>query len=336
MKVLIDYDPSPRADRFLGTRLRKNIKGALELVGTSWVESMFAGPDIVHLLSPDDEARAHDARDEGAALVVSALYAEDDPTARFTVLSGDGTRSLKSKSERLLSEADAVLVPSEAARAALVSLGIEEGKIDVVTPGVNLARFDPRSDVEKIIFRRYFRLSEAQPYCLSVGTIDDEDKIEALSKIALLVPSVRFYYLGAAGKMPAKASYLHRKEKKLPHNLFLTPLIEDDVYRSGMIGARAYISFSSLSSDEIVVLEAFASKTPVLALGRPYWSNGLLDSKSYRCFQSIERLAKGIEMLSLEKKPTGIIEGYRLARSRSLKELGRELMGIYGRVLPRP
>ena len=57
---------------------------------------------------------------------------------------------------------------------------------------------------------------------------------------------------------------------------------------------------------------------------------------SGRNFQSIERLAKGIEMLSLEKKPTGIIEGYRLARSRSLKELGRELMGIYGRVLPRP
>ena len=104
MKVLVEYSPGAHLDRYIATRLRKNIKGALELVGTSWVESMFAEPDVVHLISPDDESLAHDAKEQGATLVVSALYSEGDPGARFMSVDGEGFHSLRPKAERLLKE----------------------------------------------------------------------------------------------------------------------------------------------------------------------------------------------------------------------------------------
>ena len=62
MRILIHFDPGPSKDAFLGTRLRKNIKGALELQNIVWVDSIYAKADICHLLSPLDEALAKEAK----------------------------------------------------------------------------------------------------------------------------------------------------------------------------------------------------------------------------------------------------------------------------------
>ena len=268
MKVLVEYSPGAHLDRYIATRLRKNIKGALELVGTSWVESMFAEPDVVHLISPDDE------------------------------------------------------------KTALLTSGLALRAIRVVTPGVNLARFDAHSDIEKIVFRRYFRLEEGVPYCLTAGEIDDE-RLEAMAELASLVPGVTFFYFLTSKKGPAKPSYLRRKSKHYPRNLILSGLVEDDVYRSGVVGALAYLSFASIGADELAVLEAMAAKTPVLSLGHPFWSEELTSSKAYRAYPSVERLAKAIESLAQGKGQPTIIEAYRLARKNSLAVLGRKLVSLY-------
>ena len=65
MRILIHFDPGPSKDAFLGARLRKNIKGALELQNIVWVDSIYAKADICHLLSPLDEALAKEAKEEG-------------------------------------------------------------------------------------------------------------------------------------------------------------------------------------------------------------------------------------------------------------------------------
>ncbi len=329
MKVLVEYSPGAHLDRYIATRLRKNIKGALELVGTSWVESMFAEPDVVHLISPDDESLAHDAKEQGATLVVSALYSEGDPGARFMSVDGEGFHSLRPKAERLLKMADMVFVPSEAAETALLTSGLALRAIRVVTPGVNLARFDAHSDIEKIVFRRYFRLEEGAPYCLTVGEVDDDERLEAMAELASLVPGITFFYLLTSKKGPAKPSYLRRKSKHYPRNLILSGLVEDDVYRSGVVGALAYLSFASIGADELAVLEAMAAKTPVLSLGHPFWSEELTSSKAYRAYPSVERLAKAVESLAQGKGQPTIIEAYRLARKNSLAVLGRKLVSLY-------
>ncbi len=329
MKVLVEYSPGASLDRYIATRLRKNIKGALELVGTSWVESMFAEPDVVHLISPDDEGLAHDAKEQGTALVVSALYSEGDPGARFMNVDGEGFHSLRPKAERLLKMADAILVPSEAAETALLTSGVILPPIHVVTPGVNLARFDVRSDIEKIVFRRYFRLEEGTPYCLAVGEAGDEERLETMAELASFAPGVTFFYLLTSKKGPAKPSYLRRKAKRYPRNLILSGLVEDDVYRSGVVGALAYISIASIEADELAVLEAMAAKTPVLSLGHPFWSQELTSSKAYKAYPSVERLGKAIESLATGKGQPTIIEAYRLARKNSLAVLGRKLVSLY-------
>ena len=112
MKSLVYFKPSSSSVPFEGVRLRKNLKGALELSSLSWVDSIYANPEVVHLLSPDDESLVKSFREEGAKIVVSAFSTENDPEARFLDKNTEGGFALRKVAIKLLTEADLVLVPN--------------------------------------------------------------------------------------------------------------------------------------------------------------------------------------------------------------------------------
>ena len=116
MKVLVSFQPNRRATDFEGARVRKTIKGALEMANVEYTTSIVDKFDVMHLISAEDENKANDAKENNIPLVVSALYSEDDPLANYVDYKNkDGKRtiSLKSKGLRFLNKADLVLVPSE-------------------------------------------------------------------------------------------------------------------------------------------------------------------------------------------------------------------------------
>ena len=131
MKILVRFVPGARNDIFEGTRLRKCIKGGLELNNIKWVESIFAEPDVCHFLSPIDEAKAHEAKAEGYPVVVSALYAESDPYCRYLERSPENFYSLPQKSLKMLNEADLILVPSVSAKTLLFQCGFQSQNIEI-------------------------------------------------------------------------------------------------------------------------------------------------------------------------------------------------------------
>jgi hypothetical protein len=68
---------------FLRRPVKEKYQRLLGTRGRSLGREFFALPDIVHILSPDDEAKVHDAKLDGLKVVVSALYTETDPAARY-------------------------------------------------------------------------------------------------------------------------------------------------------------------------------------------------------------------------------------------------------------
>ena len=55
MKVLVSFQPNKKASDFEGVRLRKTIKGALEMIGVEYTTNIVDKYDVVHLITPDDE-----------------------------------------------------------------------------------------------------------------------------------------------------------------------------------------------------------------------------------------------------------------------------------------
>ena len=61
MKICVYFQPTIENDNFEGMRLRKNIKGALELHNIPYAKNLLDTYDIVHFMSLDDEAKIIDA-----------------------------------------------------------------------------------------------------------------------------------------------------------------------------------------------------------------------------------------------------------------------------------
>ena len=58
MRVFIHYKTALSRETFEGSRLRKVLKGECEEAGVTWIDDIFAEPDIAHFLTPRDDAMA--------------------------------------------------------------------------------------------------------------------------------------------------------------------------------------------------------------------------------------------------------------------------------------
>jgi glycosyltransferase involved in cell wall biosynthesis len=332
MKALVYFNPGSKADCFAATRLRKNIKGSLELADVVWVESLFALPDLLHLLSPEDEAKMHDAKLDGLKVVVSALYSEFDPSARYFQKDPDGFYTLRGKAERLLEGADLILVPCEGAKDALVQAGIKNPHFAILSSGVNMARFEKSDPVETGVVYRYLRFSEGEKYVFSVGDYEDNEVLEEFDAVAKACPKIRFFFAGVRHGLASDTNQ-KRLNKSASANCRYLDLLEDDVFRSAMINASVYLSFPSPKSDQLLALEAMASKTQIISYGKPLLGDVIEEKKNAYCYTSADKVAKAIESYCAGKLTPTIIEGYRKAKSCSLAKVGQQLKAMYESLL---
>ena len=105
--------------------------------GVDYTTSIVEKYDAIHLMTPEDENKLNDAKENHVPVIVSALYCESDPVANYLEYkSKDGVRHtrLSDKALRFLNKADLVLVPSLKARDLLVDEpalleGIKAGKV---------------------------------------------------------------------------------------------------------------------------------------------------------------------------------------------------------------
>ena len=103
MKICVYFQPTIENDNFEGMRLRKNIKGALELHNIPYAKNLLDTYDIVHFMSLDDEAKIIDAKEANIPIVFSALYCENDNAARI-LQDKNGIKTLSPKALKILNK----------------------------------------------------------------------------------------------------------------------------------------------------------------------------------------------------------------------------------------
>ena len=325
MKVYICYKPKNATDSFEGIRLRKTLKGACELVDINWVDTPQEGVQVAHFMSPADLPLLRQQKEAGVATVVSAFYAEDDPSASF--LASKQGNQLKKKALQMLNEADLVLVPSEVALNLARSLGVTS-RIEIHEPAVRMNRFSKRSTEAKI-FRRYFGIRPHTKTVVAVGSYTDRKTLSFVKKVARECPDLEFYFFGAHGKhdylrLAKRAARLRRSR-----NLHLKDAVQDDVYRSALMDSVAYISNDSLRPDPIAPLEAFASRTQVVALSSPNPDPSLVEGVTCFFFPSPEALAKYLASLNYPGAKSTVESAFAVAKAHNLVSHGNKLKGYY-------
>jgi 1,2-diacylglycerol-3-alpha-glucose alpha-1,2-glucosyltransferase len=328
MKVCVYFQPKNKKEYFEGFRLRKNIKGALEIVDIPYAKDIIDSYDVMHFLSLSDELKINDAKEMGIPTVFSALNCESDDSASILTEKKDGY-ALSLKAIRTLNQVDVVLVSDQASKDLLIENGITT-RIEIVTPGVNLSRFEFTSNLEEDIFYNYYQLEKQQKFVVIIGKYDDANKRKALYEIARLCPMYRFYYFGNA-----RLTKLARIQYSVPNNLRLCPLANNEIYCSMMKKASIYLALDNSKHSPITLLDAAASKSQIVALAPTLLNEELLNDLHAYVGNNTKEVSEIINRLYTGDLKSTVDKAHVYAQKNSLMELGKRLKQIYESVLDR-
>ena len=335
MKVLVYFQPSPKHDNFEGARMRKTIKGALEVIDVKYTSNLYDDYDVAHFLSPDDENKLNIALERKVPIIVSALFGEDDPCSRFlNYKSKDGKRTitLKTKSLRMLNKADLVLVPCESAKEFLVNNGVEK-PIEVLLPGINLARFNFSREDEKELFYRYFREDKNKKLVMAVGEYSNNmEGINALINAAKKREDTMFYYI-ASESLSTNFGKTKNIIKNAPRNVHFKTILPDDIYRSMLLNADVFMLPGYNLTGVVSIEEAMAANCQLIVRKSAVFPDFLKNEDTAYLAEFSETLTSlCLDYLDKKIKPT-TEKAYQTITTRNLNTFGQGLLKIYENVM---
>ncbi len=326
MKPCIYFEPKIKNDNFEGARLRKNIKNALEINNISYSKAIIDTYDIIHFISIDDELKINDALESNIPVIFSALYCESDECAR-TSLKSQPT-SLSQKAVRVLNKVDCVLVSDTISKKFLINNGIKT-KIEIVTPGVNLSRFEKHNDFKEDIFYSYYQVDKNKKFIVSISTSDDKNVNKKMSFIAKHCPDILFFHFSPINKNSLTTSFW----KDIPSNLKICPLINSELYCSMMKNAFAYLSIDNNYHSPLLLLEVMASKTPIIALSPLQMNEEYLEASKAYVGKNEEEICKIINQLNNNELEYKNDDEYKFAKNNSIEVLGKQLINVYEKII---
>ncbi|MCF0117534.1 MAG: glycosyltransferase [Bacilli bacterium] len=322
MKVCVYFNPNKQSEIYEGVRLIKNIKGALNLHGIPYAKNLNDSYDIAHFISLDDELAINEIKKRNIPVVFSALSCENDETAKILF---EGELTLKAK--RVLNKVDCILVADEASRKLLIEQGITTW-IEVVSPGVNVSRFEFSESYKENIFYDYVRLNKEQKFVIFVSSKDDKKQRTTVINIAKKCPKINFFYIGAK-----KIRHHNIFRKSLPKNLKFYPLLSNELYCSMMKKTSAFVSVDNSNHSPITIIDASAGKTPIVAMKPLGLNKELLDNVGALIAENEIEVANYINSIVEGNVATNEEKGFEYAKENSLFKLGEQLIEIYKSLL---
>lgn len=332
MKALVYFQPSLESIEFEGARVRKNIKGALEVNNIVYTTNVYDDYDVAYLMNVVDEKIIDIIKEKNVPVIVSALYAENDLEASFLEYKNkDGKRILvlKSKALRMLNRADLVLVPSKE-NVELLRLNGVASRIEVCEGGVNSSRFDFSRADEKELFYRYFREDPKKP--LVVCFADYGNKLEGLSALiaaAKACPNVNFYFFGQKETKKKMGFFSYRKILHSPKNLKCREIMSEDIYRSAMINAKILVASSYKPIGVTIIQDAMAAKCQIIARKSAVFTDLIIDGETGYIGEFSETITSLIvDFLEGREQPT-TEEAYKHISEYNLENYGLKLINYY-------
>ena len=327
MKACVYFQPREKNDNFEGARLRENLKGALKENNISYASNIVDTYDVIHFISPSDLLKINDATENRIPVVISALYCESDESASFLKELNE-KEAISNKSLKALNKASVVLTSDELSKHLLKELGVTS-PIEIVSSGVDLSRFEFEEE-NKDIFYQYYQLDKNKKFVVVIGTYDDRNTPKKLIAIADKCPDYNFFYFGNANTLR-----IVRQNHKMPQNVRLCQLIDNEIYCSMMVNASIYLSLENKKHSPITLLDAAASKTQIVALEPTHLNKKILELTHAYIAKDENEVADIINKLNDGTLENRSSIAYEYAKENSLKNVGKKLIRIYQNLIDR-
>ena len=302
-------------------------KMALKKLNISFTTDIREDFDVIHLntIFPDSLIISRWAKLRGKKVVYYAHSTMEDFRNSFR-----GSNWLapiyKHWIKHCYNSGDLIITPTDYSKSLLESYGLKR-PIFCLSNGVDNDFFAKNQEARNR-FRAKYGFTDEDKVIISVGHYIERKGILDFVKIAEQMPEYQFYWFGYTNLKLVPSNIKKIIMHALP-NIHFPGYVNKNELRDAYCGSDLFVFLTYEETEGIVLLEALASKVPVLIRDIPIYANWLTDG---------ENVYKGENICEFKEKIVGILEGllpvttengHLLALERDLKTVGKRLLNIY-------
>lgn len=328
MKVLLFNKKQKLYDKSgIGRAMRHQVK-ALTEAGVPFTTDPKEDYDVVHINTIDKASwrMARKAHRHGKKVVWHAHSTKEDFQNSF-LFSNQIAPFFKMYIKRAYKLGDVLITPTPYSKKLLDTYNLKRD-IYPLSNGIDLERFNKENSEKIKKFREYFNLTPDQKVVMTVGLYFARKGLHDLIEIAKDRPDYTFIWFGHT-----PASLLSRKIKKAirhkPKNVILPGYIAGDIIEGAYASADVFFFPTYEETEGIVVLEALASKCPVIVRDIGVYEEWLVHEKNVFKGKNNEEFKVLIDNIMNKTAVDTREEGYKVAEERSIKKIGERLKEIY-------
>lgn len=331
MKVLLRTDMFEKVEKSGVGRAIIHQKKALELNKVDYTTNPNDEYDIVHIntIFPQSYLAAKKAHKMGKKVVMHAHSTEEDFRNSFKG-SNMAAPLFKKWITACYRQGDIILTPTPYSKKLLENYHIGRPIISI-SNGIELDYFKAESSWRDE-FRQEFGFDDKDKVIIAVGLYIERKGILDFVELAKQLPDYKFIWFGYTNLNTVPAKIKEAVTTKLP-NLYFPGYYPRNLLRKAYCGADLFFFPTYEETEGIVLLEALAAHIPVLIRDIPIYEGWFTDKKNVYKGTSNKEFKKTISEIVEKKLPDLTKEGYKVAKERDIKNIGKQLKTIYENLL---
>lgn len=227
----------------------------------------------------------------------------------------------------MYSSADLIITPTPYSKKLIEGYGFNK-KVLAISNGIDLAEYAPDPQASAA-YRARFSLEEGEKTVIGVGFPFERKGIQDFFEVARHFPEIKFIWFGALSKWLTNDK-VKRWVHQRPANAIMAGYCKGEVMRGAYQSASCLFFPSYEETEGIVVLEALASKTPLLVRDIGVYEPWLQDGVNCHKGKNNEDFEKELALLLKQgEAPEVLANGYEVAQKRSLDKVGASLKEAY-------
>jgi 1,2-diacylglycerol-3-alpha-glucose alpha-1,2-glucosyltransferase len=287
--------------------------------------------DIVHInfYGPKSYLLAKKANKMGKKVIYHAHSTEEDFKNSF-IFSNQIAPAFKNWLIKCYTLGDHILTPTPYSKKLLLNYGIKKPITDI-SNGIDINFFKKDIELGKK-FREQFNYDENDKIIMGVGLYIERKGILDFVELAKRLPEYKFIWFGHSPLFASPQKIRDAINTKLS-NLFFAGYVEPEVLRGAYSGCNLYLFPTWEETEGIPIMEACAAKLPALIRDIPVFSDWLEDGVNVYKAKNLDEFEEKIKGILNGHLADLTEEGYKVALSRDIKNIGKKLVDIYKEVI---
>ncbi len=288
----------------------------------------YINPHIVHTHHPflAGEAGLRTGRNMGLPVIFTyhTLY---EKYLHYIPLDKKITKPLINEFVRsYANQCDVVIAPSK-----YVKDNIKlETKVEVIPTGVEIHKFDK---AYKDYLKERYHLPKDSKILLHAGRLTKEKNLDFLIKsiIAILKEEKKaICFIAGKGDRKEELKDMIRKQNLSHRVIFTGNLAKDELIRY-YVSADLFLFSSRSETQGLVLMEAMAGSTPIIALDGPAIDECITDGKNgFIVNENVNEFkARALELLQTDKLKKFSFNAEKSAKDYSIEKMGERLLSVY-------